>query len=74
MAELESQLLGYLRYYPSEEERQEWSKEVCNIYDELLHARDTLTFHRKKVEREREKDAAQWCRESKAVQTKEKGE
>lgn len=46
---LQSQLSDYLKYQPTEDERDEWRSEVLNLWDEILSAKDTLAYHYKKI-------------------------
>ena len=41
---LEKTFFEYLRHRPSEEERGDWAREVCGIFDEMLAAKDKLQY------------------------------
>lgn len=62
VANLDAVLRGYLQFKPADDELQLWSREVCDTFDELQHAKDTLKFHCLKVKLLKEEDAAQWSR------------
>lgn len=41
---LQDTLQAFLRYTPTEEERPIWAKEVCDLLDDIISHRDTLTL------------------------------
>lgn len=60
------ELLDYLNYEPTQPEREEWLRVVCDTYEELTKAKETLLVHRKKIKL-LQRHAPQWCWKSTKV-------
>ena len=60
-------LSEYLSYRPTDEERQEWSREVVDTFEELLEEHLKLHVNRKSVEQMKKENASRWDRKGSSI-------